>query len=75
MDNDKCPPGVARDARLVASGMYRMNARSADRYGFCADADGREVGYGEFLFPGELEDQVDWVLVLKDNTIRRSSSG
>ncbi len=67
-------PGAAaiRDARSVADGLYSLNAEGADRYGFTVTADGKEVHYGEFLYPGEAETRADWVLDRKTNTVRRA---
>jgi hypothetical protein len=51
----RIPESVKRDARAVAGGLYRLNARGADRYGFAVADNGREVGVGEFLWPRESE--------------------
>ena len=63
---------VVVEARNIASGLYRMNARGADRYGFTLNTARDEIVYGEFLWPSDVEDDIDYVIELDTMKIRKS---
>lgn len=60
------------DALNICGGIYKMDASSANRYGFTVTENRKKVFYGEFLFGNEDESHVDWVIDLATNSVRRS---
>lgn len=61
---------IIKEAKRIAGGLFRMNAKSADRYGFSVG--NNEICYGEFLFKGETENRVEWIVDLKTGKIREA---
>ena len=61
---------IRNEAKRIAGGLFRMNAKGADRYGF--NIKENEIYYGEFLFISQSEDRVDWILDLKTNKFRKA---
>jgi hypothetical protein len=65
---------IRKEAKGIAGGLFRMNAKGADRYGFSVRKEGFrwEICYGEFLFMGETERRVEWIVDLKTGEIRKA---
>ena len=63
---------IRKEARGIAGGLFRMNAKDADRYGF--NIKENEIYYGEFLSTSQSENRVDWILDLKTNKFRKAKS-
>ena len=62
---------LLQEAKSIAFGLYSANARNANRYGFVGNSkDG--ITYGEFLFPGESEKHVDWIIELPSANWRKA---
>ncbi len=66
------PQKVIKEAKKIASGLFRMNAKGADRYGFSVHYNNREICYGEFLSSFEKENRFQWILVLNTGKIRKA---
>ena len=64
------PQKVIKEAKKIASGLFRMNAKGADRYGFSVRDN--EICYGEFLSSFEKENRVEWILELSTGKIRKA---
>lgn len=61
---------IRKEARKIAGGLYQMNAKLSDRYGFCVSSDGKDICYGEFLTGNESETRVEWILTFATNKFR-----
>jgi hypothetical protein len=74
MNSMKLTQKIRNEAKRIAGGLFRMNAKGADRYGFSVNKEGYrwEICYGEFLFRGETENRVDWIVDLETGKIRKA---
>lgn len=64
-----------KNARNVASGLYRFNAKTSIGYAFNKKSNGKSVAVGEFVLQGESIANFDGFICFKNSTLIDVNSG